>query len=174
MHSAGSTNTNSIWSLSSHSDWRNLHGAVSLRSSQALANARDHLHPHAPTTQAHPTAKTVHPVPKHPTSHHLVGGAREPLSQHEKLVKQTQKWVAQTFYGTMLKQMRDSPFKSEIFDGGRGGQAFASMYDQQLADHMSRGAGQKLVNAIVHHIEANMEAHATAVKQRVNYPKKVM
>ena len=47
--------------------------------------------------------------------------------------------VAQTFYGTMLKQMRNSPFKSKLFDGGRGGEAFASMFDQHLADRMSRG-----------------------------------
>src|SRR5215210_6781596 len=32
-------------------------------------------------------------------------------SQHEKLVKQTRNWVAQTFFGTLLKQMENSPFK---------------------------------------------------------------
>ncbi|HEX3357955.1 MAG TPA: rod-binding protein [Tepidisphaeraceae bacterium] len=170
MHSAGSTS--SIWSQPSHSDWRNLHGAVSMRSSQALANARDHLQAHANSSHAHPTAKTEQPTTKaaHTATKHLIGGAHAPLSRHEQLVKQTQKWVAQTFYGTMLKQMRDSPFKSKIFDGGRGGEAFGAMYDQQLAERMARGAGSKLVDTIVHHIEAN----AAAVKQRVNYPRKVM
>jgi len=85
------------------------------------------------------------------------------LSEHERLVKQTQAWVGQTFYGTLLKQMRESPFKSELFDGGRGGQAFGSLYDQHLVDRMSRGAGQNLVNAIVHRIEAR----ANAVRQQV-------
>jgi Rod binding domain-containing protein len=74
--------------------------------------------------------------------------------QHDALVKQTEKWVSQTFYGEMLKQMRNSPFKSKIFDGGEGGQAFTEMFDQQLADKMSRGAGQKLVDSIVNKIEA--------------------
>jgi Rod binding domain-containing protein len=74
--------------------------------------------------------------------------------QHAKLVANTQKWVAQTFYGAMLKQMRNSPFKSELFDGGRGGQAFNEMFDQHMAEHMARGAGSKLVKSIVRKIEA--------------------
>ena len=86
-------------------------------------------------------------------------GARKPLTAHEKLVQQTQKWVAQTFYGTMLKQMHNSPFKSDLLDGGRGGQAFQSMYDQKLADHMAHGAaGAKLVNTIVNRIESRSAA----------------
>lgn len=77
-----------------------------------------------------------------------------PRTQHGKLVKQTQTWVAQSFFGTLLKQMRESPFKSDLFDGGRGGQAFGSLYDQHLAERMSRGVGHKLVNSIVRKIEA--------------------
>lgn len=76
-------------------------------------------------------------------------------SPHEQLVDQTRKWVSQTFYGTLLKHMHDSPFKSEMFDGGRGGQAFSSLLDQHLADRMSHASGSKLVNSIVRRIEAN-------------------
>lgn len=75
-------------------------------------------------------------------------------SHHAQLVKQTQKWVAQTFYGTLLRQMRKSPFHSDLFEGGRGGEAFQQVYDQHLADHMSRGTGRKLVDSIVRRIEA--------------------
>jgi Rod binding domain-containing protein len=83
---------------------------------------------------------------------------RAPAAErHDKLVHQTQRLVSQTFYGTMLKQMHESPFKSDKFDGGRGGQAFSSLLDQHLADRMSRGAGGKLVTTIVRHIE-----HATS------------
>lgn len=74
--------------------------------------------------------------------------------EHAKIVKEAQKWVAQTFYGTLLKQVRESPFHSDKFDGGRGGQAFGSLMDQQLAEHMARGVGNKLVNAIARKIEA--------------------
>jgi Rod binding domain-containing protein len=74
-------------------------------------------------------------------------------SQHDQLTAQTQKWVAQTFFGTLLKQMGDSPFKSELFSGGRGGEAFSSLYHQQLADRMAHASGTKLVNSIVKGIE---------------------
>ena len=52
--------------------------------------------------------------------------------------------------------MHDSPFKSELFDGGRGGQAFGGLMDQQLSDRMAKGANNKLVNGIVRRIEARM------------------
>jgi Rod binding domain-containing protein len=74
--------------------------------------------------------------------------------EHDKLVRNTQKWVAQTFYGEMLKEMRKSPFRSEEFEGGRGGEAFEEMFDQRVADHMSQAAGSKLVNSIVDRIES--------------------
>jgi Rod binding domain-containing protein len=83
---------------------------------------------------------------------------------HDALVKQTQKWVAQTFYGEMLKQMRNSPFKSKMFDGGEGGQAFQQMFDQQLADKMASGSGRKLVDSIVNKIEAGKAYAAPAAR----------
>jgi len=74
-------------------------------------------------------------------------------SAHEALVRQTQKWVGMTFYGTLLKQVRNEPFRNDTLDGGQGGKMFGSMLDQQLSTRMSRGNGDKLVNAIVNHIE---------------------
>ncbi len=73
---------------------------------------------------------------------------------HQKLVGQAQKWVSQTFFGTLLKHMHESPFRSKMFDGGRGGETFHAMLDQRLADHMARASGSKLVNSIVRRIEA--------------------
>jgi hypothetical protein len=71
-------------------------------------------------------------------------------TRHQQLTKQAQRLVAQTFYGTLLKQMHESPFKSELFSGGRGGQAFGPIFDQHLIDRMSRGAGgDKLVRSMV-------------------------
>ena len=88
-------------------------------------------------------------------------------TQHEKISNQAQKWVAQTFFGTLLKQMRNSPFKSKLFEGGRGGEAFQELFDQRLADHMARGAGHKLVNAITRKIEAR-QAYAKAARPLKN------
>lgn len=84
--------------------------------------------------------------------------------QHDQIVKQAQKWVAQTFYGALLKQVRNSPFHSQLFEGGRGGEAFGSMYDQRLAEHMARGTGSKLVNAIASRIEAKNAYRKSAEK----------
>jgi Rod binding domain-containing protein len=92
--------------------------------------------------------------------------------QHDQLVKQTEKWVSQTFYGTLLKQMRDSPFHSDLMDGGNGGKAFATMFDQRLADHMSRHAGGKLVKSIVKKIESAHAAkrYASASRTKSAHP----
>ena len=75
-------------------------------------------------------------------------------TKHDKLVKQSQRLVSQAFFGAMLKQMRESPFKSKIFEGGEGGKAFSSLLDQHLADAMAVGAGRKLSNALVHKLES--------------------
>ena len=81
--------------------------------------------------------------------------------KHALLTDQAQKWVAQTFFGAMLRQMRDSPFKSDLFSGGRGGQAFQEMHDQHLAERMARGAGRSLAASIVRHIERRSRTDAT-------------
>jgi Rod binding domain-containing protein len=79
-----------------------------------------------------------------------------PAQHHQQLVKTTKLWVAQTFYGEMLKEMRDSPFKSSLFDGGHGGEAFQAQLDEKLAERMSDSkAGKRLVDSIVRKIEAN-------------------
>ena len=67
-------------------------------------------------------------------------------SKHDQLVEQTQKWVATSFYGELLKQARSGPFKDELFSGGKGGSTFQSLQDQQMSEQMARGAGSKLVN----------------------------
>jgi hypothetical protein len=103
--------------------------------------------PHRGTTVPKPSADLGDPEYQNIPS-------RTPKTEHEKIEETARKWVAQTFYGTMLKQMRESPFKSDLFAGGRGGQAFSSLLDQHLADHMSRAAGSKLVNAIARKLEA--------------------
>src|SRR5437879_3008119 len=98
-----------------------------------------------------PTITTPNIDPAHGHSKKTRGG--QPLSrqdaQHEALLDNTRKWVSGAFFGTLLKQMHESPFKSDLWDGGRGGQAFSTMYDQKLTERMSHGVGQKLVRSIV-------------------------
>jgi hypothetical protein len=68
--------------------------------------------------------------------------------------------------------MRNSPFKSELFSGGKGGEAFGGLQDQRMAEHMARGAGSKLVNSIVRRIEANAayRKQQTSATSAVNAP----
>jgi Rod binding domain-containing protein len=92
-------------------------------------------------------AKTLRPLV--PTDN--IPGAKTQPAPHAPRGTQSEKLVASTFYGQLLKQMRQSPFKSDLIDGGRAGQAYSSLFDQHLAEHMARGS--KLVNSIVRHIE---------------------
>jgi Rod binding domain-containing protein len=76
-----------------------------------------------------------------------------PEAKHRQATRAAQRWVSQTFYGTLLKQMHDSPFKSELFSGGRGGEAFSMLLDQQLTDRIARSSDHNLVDSIVRQIE---------------------
>jgi Rod binding domain-containing protein len=93
-----------------------------------------------------------------------------PESQHDKLVDQAGKWVAMSFFGPMLKQMRESPFHSDLFDGGQGGEAFGQMFDQELVQHMSGAVGKKLVNSMVRRMEAN-KAYKLQKATNIDMPK---
>lgn len=81
----------------------------------------------------------------------LAPGTGQPTLEAE-LTKQVEIFVAGSFFGTMLKQMRDSPFRSELFGGGRAGSAYDAMYHQVLAERMGRGVGRGLVRSIVRRI----------------------
>lgn len=62
-------------------------------------------------------------------------------------------WVSQTFFGTLLKQARNSGLSAEgPLSGGRGGQAFGSLFDQHLAEGASGAAGNRLAESIVRSI----------------------
>jgi Rod binding domain-containing protein len=95
--------------------------------------------PRAPRRgKAHPTFQGLDYTPSAQERH------------HQQLRSAAEKLVAQTFFGTLLKQMHESPFRSKIFDGGRGGQAFSSLYNQVLSERMSHsGTAGKLVDSIV-------------------------
>jgi Rod binding domain-containing protein len=77
----------------------------------------------------------------------------EQILRYDALRQQAQKFVAQAFYTPMFKAMRASPFKSEVFSGGQGGQAFQTMFDGILAQRMTRGAGGPLVDAMVRSLD---------------------
>ena len=117
-----------------------------LRPFNALDNVR-HVegNPHRALEPLNPPAAPLLPMND---LDKVPGQRNSPQAEQDKVTATARKWVAQTFYGTLLRQMRNSPFKSELFEGGRGGQAFAPMLDQHLVDSMSKGTANKLTTAI--------------------------
>jgi Rod binding domain-containing protein len=91
-----------------------------------------------------------------------------PLTEHQKLLQQTRKWVALSFFEPMLKEMRQSPFHSNLFDGGSAGKTFESMYDQNLAQKMASDSTDPLVQSIVSKIEGSRAyaQHAAAARRK--------
>jgi Rod binding domain-containing protein len=102
------------------------------------------------------TSDRIPPIPTHGL-----------LTHHQKLVQQARKWVAMSFFEPMLKQMRESPFHSDLLDGGEGGKAFASMYDERLSERMASDASDTLVKSIVRKIEGG-KAYAAQAQQDIN------
>lgn len=111
-----------------------------------------------PATSALPVA---HPLPSGKAFANLLDKAIEarPASEKSEADKVKEKdlrakfeiLVNKFFLGTMFKQMRDSPFKSELFNGGKGGEAFGGLMDQQLAEHAGGKVAKSLVDAMVKH-----------------------
>ena len=91
-------------------------------------------------------------------------------NERAELTKTAQRLVAQVFLAPVLKQMHNSPFKTEWLDGGRGGQAFAELYDHQLIDRISRVAGRSLVDSIVRRMEARKAYSQQAPQQPAPAP----
>lgn len=99
-------------------------------------------------------------VPPHPPT--SAAGTRTTESPQQQRIRDAAgKLVAQTFYGPMLRMMRESPFKSELFSGGRGGEAFSMLLDQQLVSRMAR-RHDPLVDAIVRRLSGPQGSPATA------------
>ena len=75
----------------------------------------------------------------------------EPLSEEKKakLEKTSATLVNQFFMGSMLKQMRESPFKNDMFTGGKGGDAYAGLFDQRIAEHSGNRIAKSLVKSMV-------------------------
>ena len=73
-------------------------------------------------------------------------------SQQDQLRSAARAFVAQAFFTPVLKQARGGALQTEtgkMLSGGRGGEAFGAMLDQQRAQHLAGATGDQLVGAIV-------------------------
>lgn len=92
------------------------------------------------------------------------------LTEYGQLEQQAKNLVGTTFYATLLKQMHDSPFKSELFSGGRGGEAFNSMYDQHLATAMAQRSGDRIARPIIKRYQKNLADKAYEQQKQQKQP----
>ncbi len=89
----------------------------------------------------------------------LPGQEKQPAITPEQILqKNVEKLVGQTFFGTLMKQMHESPFKSDLFSGGRGEKAFQPLFDSYMTERMTRGAGAKIVRPAVKRLQKNARA----------------
>ena len=79
---------------------------------------------------------------------------KEKLDSRDELTHNAQELVSQSFFGTLLKQAQKSPFHSDMFEGGKGGEAYQELFNQKLAEHMAHGVGSKIVRPLVHKFHA--------------------
>jgi murein DD-endopeptidase MepM/ murein hydrolase activator NlpD len=61
------------------------------------------------------------------------------------------------FIYQMLKTMRESSMKEDLFSGGKGEEVYTSMLDQEMSTVMSEGEGIGLKSALVEQLLANLE-----------------
>lgn len=54
------------------------------------------------------------------------------------LRRSTGEFVGDIFYGTLLREMQKSSFKTKYFNGGRGEEAFQGQLSQELAKRIGR------------------------------------
>jgi Rod binding domain-containing protein len=69
--------------------------------------------------------------------------------------------VGTVFYGTLLRQMRDSKLKGKYGHGGRGEEIFQAQLDQRFAEQ----AGQASSNALADAIYREFRTQAQAVER---------
>jgi len=64
------------------------------------------------------------------------------------------------FLNQMLKVMRDTVVKSDLFHGGSGEEIYNSLFDTELSGQMAKGGGIGLGKVLLGQLEGNLAAAA--------------
>jgi len=75
----------------------------------------------------------------------------EALAQ-ARLKKQCREFES-VFYNSMLKAMRKTIIKTDLFDGGKGEEIYTSMLDEEYAKIMSKNGNDSLANALYNQLK---------------------
>jgi len=78
----------------------------------------------------------------------MLDGLRQADPPDRDMHRLAEQLVGQALYLPLLKQARNNAFKSDLFHGGQGEEAFGSQLDMELADRLAKRNGQGLVDAI--------------------------
>ena len=76
------------------------------------------------------------------------GGVVQEKPGDKELRETFDQFVGETFYGTMLKEMRKSLGKPAYMHGGRGEEVFQGQLDQMLVQEMASSSGHDLSGAM--------------------------
>ena len=81
-------------------------------------------------------------------------------------------FVGKTFFGQLLKSMRQSVGEPAYFHGGRAEEVFRGQLDQTLADHMTEASADKIADPMFHQQfpkEAQLLAEENKLAHGVKY-----
>ncbi|WP_428388811.1 hypothetical protein [Mucisphaera sp.] len=80
-----------------------------------------------------------------------------------------EKMIAGMFIEPVLKQLRNGPFKTEMFSGGMGEEVFGAQLDTELSMRMARSANWPLVDSLVDELMGKYrEARGQAEPQKMH------
>jgi len=68
--------------------------------------------------------------------------------EREKLVKDIREFVGQTFYGTLMKQMRSEMNPDNPFNGGKAAKTFGTQLDQLLISRWAQSSRFEVADKI--------------------------
>jgi len=77
-----------------------------------------------------------------PAAADLPSQARAPGELRERFTQ----FVGETFFGQMIKAMRQTVGKPAYFDGGRAEEVFRGQLDQALAEHMTKASADRFAD----------------------------
>lgn len=71
-------------------------------------------------------------------------------SQNSELRETFHQFVGETFFGTMMKEMRKSVGKTPYFNGGRAEEVFQQQLDQLIVEDMTKSSSKNISEAMFH------------------------
>jgi len=83
-------------------------------------------------------------------------------AQLEKLRTTAGQVVGSVFYGTLLKELRQSSLKGDLGHGGRGEEVFQAQLDQIYAEQVGKSSRFDLVDSIYKSFEKKVQSNASA------------